>query len=65
MPEDLVWKFAIQSILALHYIHSKKIIHRDMKSLNLFLDDKENIKVRRQQQNKTIVPQANSLWFAR
>lgn len=29
-----------------NHIHGKKIIHRDIKSLNLFLDANNNIKVR-------------------
>lgn len=36
----------IQALLGLQHIHSKKIIHRDMKALNLFLDSNDNIKVR-------------------
>lgn len=35
----------MQSVMALNHIHSKKIIHRDIKSLNLFIDSKDNIKV--------------------
>uniref|UniRef100_A0A7S3QYD2 non-specific serine/threonine protein kinase n=1 Tax=Dunaliella tertiolecta TaxID=3047 RepID=A0A7S3QYD2_DUNTE len=45
LPEPLVWKFLIQSLLGLQHIHSKKIIHRDMKALNLFLDSNQNIKI--------------------
>lgn len=35
-----------QALLGLSYMHSRKLIHRDIKSLNLFLDAADNIKVR-------------------
>jgi serine/threonine protein kinase len=35
-----------QALLGLSYIHSRKVIHRDIKSLNLCLDAADNIKVR-------------------
>jgi len=40
-----VWKYLIQAVIGLSHIHSKKIIHRDIKALNLFLDANDNIKV--------------------
>lgn len=40
-----MWKYFIQALLGLQYIHSKKIIHRDIKSLNLFIDHNDNVKV--------------------
>ena len=46
LPEDAVWRYLIQSLLGLSHIHGKKIIHRDIKALNLFLDAGDNIKVR-------------------
>ena len=46
LPEDTVWRYLIQSLLGLGHIHGKKIIHRDIKALNLFLDAGDNIKVR-------------------
>ncbi|GFR44099.1 hypothetical protein Agub_g5259 [Astrephomene gubernaculifera] len=45
MPEDGVWRVLIQSLVGLNYLHSKKIIHRDIKSANLFIDSKNNIKI--------------------
>jgi serine/threonine protein kinase len=45
LPEPKVWKYFIQALLGLQYIHSKKIIHRDIKSLNLFIDHNDNVKV--------------------
>ena len=35
--EDFIWKLFIQISLGLYYIHSKKILHRDIKTLNIFL----------------------------
>ena len=35
--EDFIWKLFIQISIGLYYIHSKKIIHRDIKTLNIFL----------------------------
>ncbi|KXZ42056.1 hypothetical protein GPECTOR_214g438 [Gonium pectorale] len=45
MPEDAVWRVLVQSLLGLGYLHSKKIIHRDIKSANLFIDSSNNIKI--------------------
>jgi NIMA (never in mitosis gene a)-related kinase len=45
LAENRIWKYAIQTILGLAYIHSNRIIHRDIKTLNLFLDTDDNIKI--------------------
>ncbi|KAG1669259.1 hypothetical protein FOA52_003296 [Chlamydomonas sp. UWO 241] len=45
LPEDMVWRYLIQSLLGLQHIHSKRIIHRDIKALNLFIDAQDNIKI--------------------
>jgi NIMA (never in mitosis gene a)-related kinase 1/4/5 len=45
LVEGRIWKYAIQTVLALDYIHSNRIIHRDIKTLNLFLDADDNIKI--------------------
>jgi len=39
MPEHQVWWYFIQIALGMHYVHTKRILHRDMKSLNVFLKD--------------------------
>jgi NIMA (never in mitosis gene a)-related kinase 1/4/5 len=45
LADDRIWKYALQIITALAYIHSLRIIHRDIKTLNLFVDDKDNVKI--------------------
>jgi len=35
--EELIWKFTLQIMLGLRDLHAKKILHRDIKSLNVFL----------------------------
>jgi hypothetical protein len=35
----------MQSLLGLQHMHSKKIIHRDIKALNLFIDYQDKVKV--------------------
>ena len=35
--EDLIWHVALQIMLGLNYIHSRNILHRDLKSANIFL----------------------------
>jgi NIMA (never in mitosis gene a)-related kinase 1/4/5 len=38
IKEEIIWKFSIQMMVGLHDLHSKKILHRDIKALNIFLD---------------------------
>eukprot|EP00195_Chlamydomonas_chlamydogama_P009069 CAMPEP_0202904676 /NCGR_PEP_ID=MMETSP1392-20130828/30593_1 /ASSEMBLY_ACC=CAM_ASM_000868 /TAXON_ID=225041 /ORGANISM="Chlamydomonas chlamydogama, Strain SAG 11-48b" /LENGTH=558 /DNA_ID=CAMNT_0049592433 /DNA_START=449 /DNA_END=2125 /DNA_ORIENTATION=- len=45
LPEDLIWKLFEQILLGLNHMHSKKILHRDIKTLNVFLDDGLNVKL--------------------
>jgi NIMA (never in mitosis gene a)-related kinase len=45
MSEDKIWKFFIQICLGLTYIHKKSILHRDLKSLNIFLTRDEKVRI--------------------
>jgi NIMA (never in mitosis gene a)-related kinase 1/4/5 len=37
MKEKLIWKILIQVVKGLQALHELKILHRDMKSANIFL----------------------------
>jgi len=45
LSENTIWKFFIQMCIGLRYIHSKRILHRDMKSLNVFLTKEQDIRI--------------------
>jgi NIMA (never in mitosis gene a)-related kinase len=45
MSEDRIWRYFIQMCLGLAYIHNKKILHRDLKSLNIFLTKEDKVKI--------------------
>lgn len=45
IAESKIWKFLIQMCIGLEYIHKKKILHRDIKSLNIFLTKNEDIRI--------------------
>ncbi len=45
LPEDLIWKLFIQILMGLNHMHERKILHRDIKTLNVFLDDGLNVKL--------------------
>ena len=45
ISEDLIWKFTLQIFQGIKYVHSKKIIHRDIKCQNIFLTKNGTIKI--------------------
>ena len=45
LKEDEIWKFFIKITLGLADIHKLKILHRDLKSLNIFLKQGEDVRV--------------------
>lgn len=39
LPEELIWKLLLQMLCGLNHMHKRKILHRDFKTLNVFLDE--------------------------
>ncbi len=44
IPENEIWKYFLQIISGIHYLHSNKIIHRDIKGQNILLSN-GNVKI--------------------
>ena len=45
VAEEKIWKYFIQMCLGLAHIHCKKILHRDIKSMNMFMTKEDKIKI--------------------
>lgn len=45
LKEDKIWKFFIEICIGLEYIHKNKILHRDIKTLNIFMNKNDEIKI--------------------
>jgi len=45
LKEKTIWQIFIQMIIGLHSIHKNKILHRDLKSQNIFLTKNLDIKI--------------------
>ena len=43
--EEIIWDIAYQCLLGLEYLHSKHIIHRDIKLLNIFMSKNKLVKI--------------------
>ena len=45
LSENVIWKFFIQISLGMHHLHSQNILHRDLKTLNIFLTKDNQIRI--------------------
>ena len=45
IPEETIWKIAIQMLFGLKALHKLNIFHRDIKGANILLTSKEEIKL--------------------
>jgi len=45
LGEPTVWKFLLQVALALQWLHSNRILHRDIKALNIFLTAEDDARL--------------------
>ena len=45
MPEYMIMKYFIEVCEAIKYIHSRDIIHRDIKSPNIFITEEDSAKL--------------------
>lgn len=45
LPEDQIMSYFVQICLALHHVHQRGILHRDLKTQNIFIGDHDMIKL--------------------
>lgn len=45
IPEETLWNYLIQICQGLKYLHDKRILHRDIKPKNIFLDEHDEVKI--------------------
>lgn len=45
LSEDQIWTFFIQIMLGVNHLHSQSMLHRDLKSLNIFLTGNNEIRI--------------------
>lgn len=45
LPEEKIWQILVQMCIGLNYLHSKKILHRDLKTQNILINKADVIKI--------------------
>jgi NIMA (never in mitosis gene a)-related kinase len=45
LNEDKIWRNFIEISLGISYLHNKKILHRDLKTLNIFLTKNDGVRI--------------------
>lgn len=45
LPEEKIWNILVQMCIGLNYLHSKKILHRDLKTQNILITKNDNVKI--------------------
>lgn len=43
LKEEIIWRYLINLICGLKSLHDRKIVHRDIKCANLFLDQNNSV----------------------
>merc|ERR1719487_1931278 len=45
LPEASVWRYLLLLVSALRFVHSRKILHRDLKAQNVFVGTDGNVRL--------------------
>ncbi len=45
LSEQKIWKFFLEMSMGIQYLHANKILHRDIKTINMFLTKEDKIKI--------------------
>jgi NIMA (never in mitosis gene a)-related kinase len=45
LPENRIWEILLQICMGLEYLHRVKVLHRDIKTMNLFMADEKGIRI--------------------